>query len=850
MVRLCVNNNYPQENNKKYKEYFDKYLYPLSDFQKHGIEAIVNGHHSLSCVPTGSGKTLCAEFAIEYFVSQGKRVIYTSPLKALSNEKYYDFTKKYPDISFGIITGDIKANPDAQVLIMTAEILLNTLFNKDCNSSHINGFEMDFDNELACVIMDEIHFINDASRGGVWEQTLMTLPQHIQLVMLSATLDAPEKFAIWIEMRHSKEPHKEEDNDVILNDVKLNDVKLNKQVYLATSSHRIVPLLHYSFIITNQGIFKQIKKDEILTKEIKDLVGKPFIMQSAKTSFNESHYYKMKKMLTLFDQKNVFVKRQHVINEVCKYMVEKDMFPAVLFILSRKQIEIASKEITVPLLEDDSKVPYTIRREAEQILRKLPNYKEYLELPEFNDMMSLLEKGIAMHHSGIIPVLREIVEILFSKGYIKLLLATETFSTGLNMPIKTTIFTSLSKFDGIENRPLYSHEYTQMAGRAGRRGIDTIGHVIHLNNLFKNITLTEYKTIMQNKPQTLVSKFKISYNLLLNLIHTSDKNMLAFVNQSMIHDDINMHLSGIQNKIDEADKKLENINNILLSIQTPKEDIDLYIHATDELHKKTAINKKKKELERQVQQLQDAYKTIEQDKVQVVRFNELTFELSELRENYKQTAQYLDTNVLTILNFLNRTGEDFITKNETGYSITLKGSIATSLREIHCLTFAKILHNNELNTLTAKQLVSIFSCFTNINVSDDLKSVKLQTKDAQVKQLVEKIKESYEYHQDFENENRIDTGVEYMMHYDLLEYSKEWCDCDSAEECKLLLQKMEKEKGIFLGEFVKAILKINNISNEMEKVAETIGNIELLNILREIGGLTLKFVITNQSLYV
>jgi superfamily II RNA helicase len=295
-------------------------------------------------------------------------------------------------------------------------------------------FDLNFDTELGCVIHDEVHMINDAGRGHTWENMIMMMPLHVQMVMLSATLDTPEKFAMWVENRHAE-----------------SDIK--KQVYLCTSNHRIVPLTHYCFITTNQGIYKAIKKDEVLEKEIKKTVDKLHVIQSATGEFNDTTYHQVKKMLDLFQQKQVWVKRQHVLNEVCKYMVENNMLPAACFIMSRKQIEIAAKEVTVVLLEDDSKVPYTVRRECEQLLRqKLPNYQEYLELPEYNNLVSLLEKGIAIHHSGCMPILREIVEILFERGYIKLLFCTETFSVGLNMPIKTVLFTDLTKYDGTNNR--------------------------------------------------------------------------------------------------------------------------------------------------------------------------------------------------------------------------------------------------------------------------------------------------------------------------------------------------------------------------------------------------------------
>ena len=260
MVKICPN-SYPSSFEDKYSQYFDKYSFPLSSFQKFAIESIVEGNHILVTAHTGSGKTLPAEFAIEYFVSKGKKVIYTSPIKALSNQKFYEFTQKFPHISFGILTGDIKTNPEADVLIMTTEILMNTLyaknrkqdsteFNTNNNSLPLTVFEMDFNNELACVVFDEIHYINDLDRGKVWEETIMMLPQHIQMVMLSATLDSPEKFALWCETRGQTENTS------------------GKIVYLTTTYERVVPLTHYSFITCTQGLFK-VLKDKELEKEIK-----------------------------------------------------------------------------------------------------------------------------------------------------------------------------------------------------------------------------------------------------------------------------------------------------------------------------------------------------------------------------------------------------------------------------------------------------------------------------------------------------------------------------------------------------------------------------------------------------
>jgi antiviral helicase SKI2 len=845
MVKIC-SNTYPEKDNIKYAEHFEKYSFPLSSFQKYAIEAIVEGDHILVTAHTGSGKTLPAEFAIEYFVGKGKKVIYTSPIKALSNQKYHEFGIKYPNISFGILTGDIKSNPEADVLIMTTEILQNTLYRKkqkqinptlsSANMASLALFDMDIDNELGCVIFDEVHYINDKDRGKVWEETIMMLPLHIQMVMLSATLDAPEKFALWCECRGNRSSDAQQDKSS------------HKNVYLTTTHERVVPLTHYNYITCTQGIFKAIK-DKELEKQIREIVNKPHVIQTAKGEFNEPVYRKIKSMLDLFLQKNIYVKRHHVINQVCKYMVENNMLPAICFVLSRKQLEICAKEVTIPLLEDDSKVPYIVKRECEQIIRKLPNYKEYLELPEYNNMVSLLEKGVAIHHAGIMPVLREMVELLFAMGYVKLLFATETFAVGINMPTKTVVFTDVKKFDGNSGmRMLYSHEYTQMAGRAGRRGIDTIGHVIHLNNLFKNVEYTDYKTMMHGKPQKLVSKFKVSYNLLLNLIDIGDQDFLKFVQRSMIQEDLETEMGAIYYKMSQMQTELDNLEMSIENLRTPKEAVNRYIQCIES--RQTAVNKKRKEIDRELQDLLGSHKFIESDKKSLLNYNNKFDELEKMKSELHSTEQYLNENVTTILKLMEK--DDFIKKDEESiaFSLTIKGFIATHIREIHCLVFSQILSSNKFDILSSTQLVSVFSCFTNVSVSDDIKTIKPSTNDALVKGILDDVKNMYDYYQDFENYNKVNTGTDYEMHYELINYAKKWCECESAQECKLVLQELESEKGIFLGEFVKAILKINNISSEMERIAESIGNISLLSKLREIPQLTLKFVATNQSLYV
>jgi antiviral helicase SKI2 len=659
MVKICDINNYPSENEEKYKEHFEKFPYELSIFQKHAIEGIIEGNHVLITAHTGSGKTLAAEFAIEYFVSRGKKVIYTGPTKSLINQKFYDFTKKYQHISFGIITGDVKSNPEADVLVVTAEILLNKLYklkngkteillNKDKSGGTTiknisNSFEMDFDNELACVIMDEVHYVNDKDRGFVWETTMMMLPQHVQMVMLSATIDKPENFAKWCENIHP----------------------IPRQVYLTNTTHRVIPLTHYSFITATNGVNKHIK-DKAIQAEIRNLTDKPLVIQDPNGGFNETNYRNVAKMLKLFEDNDVKIKRQHVLNKITEHLVENQLLPALCFVLSRKQLEVCAHEVTTNLLEFDSKVPYIIDHECDQIIRKLPNYKEYLHLPEYLNMVALLRKGIAIHHSGVTPIFKEMVELLYSKGYIKLLFATETFSVGVNMPTKSVIFTDVNKFDGNSNRTLYSHEYVQMAGRAGRRGLDTVGHVIHLNNLFRDISATAYKTMMNGQPQTLTSKFKISYNLLLNLVDIGDTNLVGFAKKSMITDDLTSKMKHVSNEIEKSQKEVDRLELCFDAMRTPKDIVNQYIELQQ--NKNKYVNKKRKEMEKEIEKIKYEHKCVEQDFLTLENYNCKIEELTQLKKQYDGLNNYINDDVENVLHLL----------REEGFLVTLTSKTVVS----------------------------------------------------------------------------------------------------------------------------------------------------------------------------
>jgi superfamily II RNA helicase len=355
--------------------------------------------------------------------------------------------------------------------------------------------------------------------------------------------------------------------------------------------------------------------------------------------------------------------------------------------------------------------------------------------------------------------------------------------------------------------------------------------------------------MMNGKPQTLSSKFKISYNLLLNLLDIGDNNLVNFASRSMVTGDLDNQIKQINYKITTANTELDNVKACSCHLRTPCETIEEYIEL--EKNVKFAANKKRKEMDRQIQNIRDNNKFIDQDKTTYQKIDVKKSEINSLQTQFDSLNSYVKSGVHSVLHLLKDEGfvdGDF--SDESTLKLSLKGKTAAQLREVHCLVFAKILEGKQIDHLSSKQLISLFSIFTNISVQDDFKDYSPKTDDNEIQNIVKTVTKIYEDYSVKESSLKINTGFDYNIHYDLLNYLEKWCDSQDVESCKLVLQEMNEEKQIFLGEFVKALLKINNISGEMEKIAEMTGNIAFLSKLKEIPNMTLKYVVTNQSLYV
>ena len=436
------------------EEYFP---FPLDPFQIEAIKAINSGNSVVLTAPTGSGKTLIGEFAIYRGLSHESRVFYTTPLKALSNQKFRDFINQFGEKKVGLLTGDISINRDAPILVMTTEIFRNMLYGE---------FE-EFDDPLVnleSVILDECHYMNDPQRGTVWEETIIHCPSRAQIIALSATISNADQLQNWIEKVHGP--------TVLVNSNK-RPVPLD---FIFCSAKGLHPLLNNkgNGIHPNCKIWRAPKG-----QKKKGKVGR--IMQPKAPS----------------------------IAFVVSKLAERNMLPAIYFIFSRRGCDKA-----VEYVKDLSLVSYS---EANLISQRLDVYlKNNEEGIKDKFHCEALKRGIASHHAGLLPAWKELVEELFQQGLIKVVFATETLAAGINMPARTTVISTLSKRTDEGHRLLFSSEFLQMSGRAGRRGKDLQGYVVTLQTRFEGAK--EASTLAISEPNPLVSQFTPSYGMVLNLL--------------------------------------------------------------------------------------------------------------------------------------------------------------------------------------------------------------------------------------------------------------------------------------------------------------------------------------------
>ena len=555
----------------------------LDRFQEEAIAAINRDTSVIVTAPTGAGKTVIAEYAAEKCLQENCRVIYTAPIKALSNQKYRDFHAEYGD-KIGIVTGDVVLNPYAQVLLMTTEIFRNTIFD-----------DIERLQDVSYVIFDEIHYINDIERGTVWEESLIFAPQHIKFVCLSATIPNINPFAEWMQS---------------VRDIHIEVVEELK---------RPVPLEHHLYF-KDYGI-GGIKHIAALRNRAKSEARK-----RKSDSFNHRH---VKALPSDFTE-----------TRLVPYLHREKQLPCLYFCFSRRGCEENAFSLVF-----GSQLQLLNKRQKTEILRQFDELCVQFDIVEekkINEFRRLVSCGIAYHHAGMLPTLKEVVERLFTSGLIQLLFTTETFAVGINMPACTVVFDSLEKFDGIGFRYLKAREYHQMSGRAGRRGIDTIGYV------YAQIVPTyadsgEIRAVVADKVEPIESQFNLSYSSILNLYQKYGDD---------IYDVYTMSLSNHQNhvRVAKLNKQIEEKTEKLQTLPAP-ECIHDGIDGSEQIQKhyrhKQSIEKKIRRLHVEIEQVKLETRKKKQQEERVKRLNAVHKKIILLQREAEQSlcegCQHLQT---------------------------------------------------------------------------------------------------------------------------------------------------------------------------------------------------------------
>ena len=572
--------------------------FELDTFQKEAVYHLESGDSVFVAAHTSAGKTVVAEYAIALAAKHMTKAIYTSPIKALSNQKFRDFRQDFVDV--GILTGDVQINPEASCLIMTTEILRSMLY---------RGADLIRDVEF--VIFDEVHYVNDLERGVVWEEVIIMLPEHVTLILLSATVPNTYEFASWVGRTKKKD------------------------IYVISTPKRPVPLEHYLW--ANKAMHKIVNSDKkFLEKGWKDandaLSGKDKIKaagiveipvsqqgivngrgrgQGARggqqrggpqrggaqrgglqqqqqrgrgTSLrgigNIARTGRGGGRTTAAQDRNIWV---HLVQHLRK----EELLPACIFVFSKKRCEEnadALSNLDFCTASEKSAIHMIIER---SIARLKP---EDRLLPQIRRLRELLSRGVAVHHGGLLPIVKEVVEILFAKTLVKVLFATETFAMGLNLPTRTVVFSGFRKHDGRSFRDLLPGEYTQMAGRAGRRGLDSVGSVIIVApGMDEAPPVAALRQMILGDPTKLRSQFRLTYNMILNLLRVEALKIEEMIKRSFSENATQALLPEQEKQVKISEADLANIRREPCSTC----DIDLdrchraamtYKSATTDLH--------------------------------------------------------------------------------------------------------------------------------------------------------------------------------------------------------------------------------------------------------------------------
>lgn len=787
------------------------YKFPLDPFQQHAMKAICNEENVLVTAKTGSGKTLVGEVQIAYSLRKGKRVFYTTPIKSLSNQKFNDLKKQFGSV--GIMTGDIKFCPDAKVVIMTTEILRNLLFKKDSTTKSLGLTAGISCEDLDAVIFDECHYINDKDRGHIWEEVMILLPPEVRMVMLSATLDHPEYFAEW-----------------------LGELK-QRPINLISTEYRIVPLTHTIWYGSQSHVLMDAR-NVYNDKEYKDWIEW--------RSNKEKDYAKYKdKVLNArlvgtegaISGKVRPVSFLHQMNELITVLQTKELLPALFFVLSRKDCEKYAQKVEGSLISSSETA------DVKHIWSfHLRNHKKSLEaLPQYHTIMGLVERGIAFHHSGLVPMLKEIIELLFGKGLIKVLFATETFAVGINMPTKTAVFVGVKKYDEERGgmRMLTTAEYLQMAGRAGRRGLDTMGTVIYLPDR-DPVEPFEMKAMMCGGKAQVTSRMDFGYDFILKTIQSGNRSWLDLLEKSYWRRQREVVVKQI--KADQL--QLEQRKAALILTEEEVEAFDEKVELENQIANFTNAKRKKAELA--LSRWKDCH-TGAKWSLAETKSNELRILKQKLKilNNDLETATNVSCDVEARIRVLEAAGflkplED--PKAHTKESLTTMGILATELNESDALLVSQLYLLGDYKNMEPKEILAVLSsCIVEGKKKDEEPTLNELSIPQKVKDALHTMSDLWESLTKVEREKK-SHHTEWNLGTFWIEPLWRWMEGQSvATLCT--------DYGLYEGNLIRSVLKLQNMLEEWRSMAMYCEHTEVLARLEGADALLIREAVIQDSLY-
>lgn len=766
-----------------------KFPYIPHHFQYHAFDAIENGNHCITTAHTGSGKTSVGTYGIGVAIRENKKAVYTAPIKALSNQIYRDLRKDHPDWDVGLRTGDIEINADAQVVVMTTEILRNMVVNNDSKQMK----------DIMVVIFDEFHWMRDHSRGHVWGECIRYMPAEVQMIMLSATIPNAEEVAE--KLARSKKHH----------------------VTLVPTEHRLVPLTHY--IITNPDSPEMVQ-----------------IMD------NKGHFNSKKCKGALKD----YVAGEYAFNRYLRYLNGRDKLPGLFFCFSRKDCEKYAKSVTMNLV--DGKVSSQINTMFKRNISKLGH--KFDGMPQVQQVQNLLVKGICFHHSGLHPILKEIVEMVYAAGLGKILFVTETFAAGINMSFRTVGLLGLSKYDGYleDFRHLYTFEYIQMAGRAGRLGKDKEGVVIIMPVKDKDVPEEDnLKKIMTATHQGIDKDLKMDCKYVLQFIRKTpphpegDVETETGIEDAPIIIDLKESMLGF-NGLDYIAELKAQLAKTLGAQKSddpewkPSDSVLDYFKLKSGHYKGNQFKKKNKEYTRHLDKLDPPER--EKFMLDFKRYTNRCERLSEIEKLEVEIADqeaYLTTHISNICQFLYDNG--FLNEYRenlcyTQHDLTVKGMIAAQTDQCNGILFAEMVVERYFDDLDTHELMAMLAMFIENKVT--YRELQLPDRVFARMESINKLSRDYSY---AEYNANIETPLEWDLHPEYTDIAYYWSKGTNLED-------MYKRVKIEEGNFVKNILKLTKLCESLISACKLIDNLEIPKKLEEYETLLKRSIVTPDSLYV